>query len=202
MSRITGPKTRFARRLGEPLREKDSKYLVKRNYRPGMHGQSRLRISEYGIQLLEKQKAKWIYGVKERQFKHYIEDATKKKGMTGDMLLRALELRLDNVIYRLGFAVSRDQARQLVNHRFFTVNGKCVNIPSCSVPVGAQIAVAGKKQSSTYIQQILPRLKSFKTIEWLALDSKSLSGKVLSVPTFENTGSTIRAELIIEHYSR
>ena len=202
MSRITGPKTRYARRLGEPLRDKDSKILVKRNYRPGMHGQSRTRISEYGTQLLEKQKAKWIYGIKERQFRRYIQDATKKKGMTGDMLLRALELRMDNIIYRLGFAGSRAQARQLVNHGFFTINAKRVNIPSYSVPIGSQIAVAEKKQPSKYIQQILPKLKEFKTLEWLSLDSKNLSGKVLSAPTFENTGSTIRAELIIEHYSR
>lgn len=195
-------KTRLARRVGEPLRDKDVKYLVKRNYPPGMHGQSRRRISEYGTQLLEKQKAKWIYGVSERQFARYVAVAARKKGMTGNLILEFLELRLDNVIYRLGFAESRAQARQLVSHRFFTVNGKRVDIPSYQVRVGDIIEVFEGKKASQYILRQVPKLKEFQTQEWISLDAKALSGKVLSRPTLDNTGSTLRTSLVVEHYSR
>lgn len=201
MRRI-GPKTRLARRVGQALRDKDTKYLVKRNYPPGMHGQSRSRRSEYGTQLLEKQKAKWIYDINERQFRRYVGISSRKKELTGDVLLQLLELRLDNVVYRLGFASSRAQGRQLVSHGFFAVNGKRVNIPSFQVSAGDQISVAESKKSSKYIQQILPKLKEFKPQEWVSLSSKDLSGKVLSLPTPDNTGSAIQMHLIIEHYSR
>lgn len=200
--RYTGPKTRLARRVGEPLRDKDAKYLVKRSYPPGMHGQARRRLSEYGTQFLEKQKAKWTYGVTERQFRRYIEAATSKKGTTGDFLLESLELRLDNVVYRLGFGSSRAQARQIVGHGFITVNGKPVDIPSYQVRVGDQIAVAESKRAGKYAQTLVPRLKDLKTLEWVQLDPKNFSGKVMTKPTRDNTGSTIRMELIIEHYSR
>lgn len=200
--RQTGPKTKLARRIGEALRDKDAKYLVKRNYPPGMHGQSRRRLSEFAGQLREKQKAKWIYGVTERQFRRYVEAATKKKGLTPDLLLKSLELRLDNVVYRLGFAVSRSQARQLVLHGFFAVNGKKVNIPSYQVGVGDEISVRDGKKGSKYMQTQALRMKEFKPPEWLALEPKNLSGKILSSPTLENTGSILQMELIIEHYSR
>ncbi|MBI4050131.1 MAG: 30S ribosomal protein S4 [Candidatus Doudnabacteria bacterium] len=200
--RYTGPKTRLARRVGEPLRDKDTKYLVKRSYPPGMHGQSRRRISEYGTQFLEKQKAKWTYGVTERQFRRYISAATSKKGTTGDFLLESLELRLDNIVYRLGFAGSRAQARQIVGHGFITVNGKRVDIPSYRVAAGDQIALAAGKRASKYAQLLAPRLREHKALEWLELDAKNFSGKVMSRPTRDNTGTTLRMELIIEHYSR
>ena len=200
--RNTGPKTRLARRVGEPLRDKDAKYLVKRAYPPGMHGQSRRRLSEYGIQLLEKQKAKWIYGVSERQFRRYIETAGRKPGMTGVVLLEELELRLDNVTYRLGFASSRAQARQIVSHGFVTVNGKRLDIPSYAVKVGDAVALAETKKAGKYTQLLTPKLREHKPLEWLALDASAMSGKVLSRPTADNTASTLRMELIIEHYSR
>lgn len=200
--RITGPKTRLARRAGEALREKDAKYLQKRNYPPGAHGQSRRRISEYGEHLLEKQKAKWIYGVAERQFRTYATAARRKKEQTGTALLEFLELRLDNVVYRLGFGSSRAGARQLVSHGFITVNGKRVDIPSYRVSVGDTVAVAESKKTSKLVQQMAPRLKEHKPLEWLDLSAAALSGKVLSRPTADNAGSTLRMALIIEHYSR
>jgi|SRR3989338_6203207 len=200
--RTTGPKTRLARRIGEPLRDKDAKYMVKRNYPPGMHGQSRKRHSEFGIHHWAKQKAKWIYSVTEKQFRRYVEAASRKKGMTGSMLLEFLELRLDNVVYRMGFANSRAQARQIVNHGFFTVNGKKVDIPSYQTAVGDQIAVLESKQASKYIQNLKPGLKEGKTQEWVTLDPKTLTGKILSKPTADNTASTIQMDLIVEHYNR
>lgn len=200
--RITGPKTKLARRLGEPLRDKDAKYLVKRNFPPGMHGEKRSRKSDFGIQLAEKQKAKWMYGVSERQFRRYIKESFRKKGRIGETLLEFLELRLDNVVYRLGFASSRAQARQLVGHGFFAVNSKKVNIPSYKLRIGDEVAVVPNKQNSIYVQRLNLSLKEYKPQEWLSLDSKSLSGKVLSLPTAENTGFMLRTELIIEHYNR
>lgn len=197
-----GPKTRRARRIKEPLREKDSKYLVKRNYPPGMHGQSRRRISEYGTQLMEKQKAKWTYNLTEKQFRKYYDQAEKKQGLTPQLLLEQLELRLDNVAYRLGFGTSRSQARQLVNHGFFLVNDKRVNIPSYQLAVGDVVSVVQSKQNSKYIQQLAPRLKEAAPLEWLSLDAKVLSGRVAAKPTLENTASTIRMQLISEFYSR
>lgn len=200
--RTTGPKTRLARRIGEPLRDKDVKYLVKRNYPPGMHGQSRRRTSEYGVHVREKQKVKWIYDVTETQFRRYVKRASAKIGMTGNLLLGFLELRLDNVVYRLGFATSRAQGRQLVNHGFFAVNGKKVNIPSYQVSIGDEISVAESKKNSKFIQILAPRLKDYKSQEWVQLDGKNMRGKVLSQPTFDNTGSTVHMDLIAEHYSR
>lgn len=200
--RRTGPKTRLARRIGEALREKDVKFLQKRNYPPGMHGQSRQRKSEYGHQLTEKQKAKWTYDISERQFRRYVSAASRKKEMTGLALLEILERRLDNVVYRLGFAKSRAGARQLTSHGFITVNGKKINIPSFEVKVGDEIGINPTKANSKYIQHLALELKEYKPQEWLLLQAKELKGKVLSKPTPENTGSTIRMELIIEHYSR
>lgn len=200
--RRTGPKTRLARRIGEALRDKDAKYLVKRNYPPGMHGQNRVRKSEYGKQLAEKQKAKWMYDVSEKQFRRYAEAASRKKEVTGRALLETLELRLDNVVYRLGFAASRAQARQIVGHGFITVGAKKVNIPSYRVKVGDEIGINPVKANSKYIQHLVLPLKEHKPLQWLSLNSKELKGKILSLPTPENTSSTIQMELIIEHYSR
>src|SRR3989344_8850669 len=160
MARYTGPKIKLSRKFGAALTPKADKYLAKRNYRPGMHGQNPQRISEFGLQLREKQKAKAIYGIMERQFRRYYEKASKKVGVTGDALLQMLETRLDNVVYPLGFAQTRAQARQLVNHAFFDVNGKKVNIPSFSARVGDEIKVKENKKSSQYVKSIAPVLNN------------------------------------------
>jgi small subunit ribosomal protein S4 len=202
MARYTGPKIRLSRKFGQPLSPKAEKYLAKRNYRPGMHGQNPQRISEFGTQLREKQKAKAIYGVMERQFRRYYEKASKQVGVTGDALLEMMEMRLDNVVYRAGFAITRPQARQLVTHGFFEVNGKKVNIPSFELKVGDEIRVRESKKASGYIKNLMPTLNNAKTVEWVALDSKGLSAKVLSKPIKDQVEQTINMQLIVEHYSR
>ena len=202
MARYTGPKIRLSRRFGEALTKKAEKYLAKRNYRPGQHGQNPQRVSEYGMQLREKQKAKIIYGLMERQFRKYYETASKKTGVTGDALLQMLEMRLDNAVYRLGFGITRPQARQLVSHGFFEVNGVKVNIPSYQVKVGDEIKVRETKKNSQYIKNILPSLATTKTVEWVSLDDKNLSGKVLSKPLRDQIDSNINTQLIVEYYSR
>ncbi|MBI4049333.1 MAG: 30S ribosomal protein S4 [Candidatus Doudnabacteria bacterium] len=202
MARYTGPKIKLSRKFGEALSPKADKYLAKRNYRPGMHGSSPHRVSEFGLQLREKQKAKAIYGLMERQFRRYYEMASKKVGATGDALLQMLEMRLDNVAYRLGFAATRSQARQLVGHGFFEVNGKKVNIPSFAVRVGDEVKVTENKRNSQYIKNITPLLNNTKTVEWLVLEPKALSGKVMSVPNRDQVENTINTQLIVEYYSR
>lgn len=200
--RNTGPKTRKSRRIGEALRDKDAKYLVKRNYPPGMHGQSRSRLSEFAVHHREKQKAKWIYDLSERQFSKYVKAAARKKALTGDTLLQFLESRLDNVVYRLGFAASRPGARQLVSHGFITVNGQKVNIPSFQVDPGSQIEINPTKRGSKYVERMAVAIKEFKPQGWLTLDAKNLAGKVMARPSPANTGSTIQMDLIVEHYNR
>jgi small subunit ribosomal protein S4 len=204
MARHIGPKIKPSRRFGEALTAKADKYLAKRNYRPGQHGQNPLRSSEYGLQLREKQKAKIIYGIMEKQFRRYYEKASKKVGVTGDALLQMLEMRLDNIVYRLGFATTRAQARQLVSHAFFDVNGKKVNIPSYSVKVGDVIKVREIKKKSGYMANLMVVMTKAepKTPEWVQLDAKDLSGKVLSVPSAEQLDLKINTQLIVEHYSR
>ncbi|HEV8601667.1 MAG TPA: 30S ribosomal protein S4, partial [Patescibacteria group bacterium] len=192
MGRYTGPKIKLSRKFGEALSPKAEKYLAKRNYRPGMHGQNPQRVSEYGMQLREKQKAKIIYGLMERQFRKYYEEASRKVGVTGDALLQMLELRLDNVVYRLGFGNSRPQARQLVSHGFFEVNGKKVNIPSYQVKVGDEIKVREVKKNSQYMKNLAPALANVKnTPEWLSLSAGNFSGKVLSKPSRAQIENTI-----------
>jgi small subunit ribosomal protein S4 len=200
--RYTGPKVKKARRLGMAFTAKDAKVLSRRPTPPGQHGASRSRLSEYGLQLKEKQKAKTAYGVLEKQFEIYFNKAQKATGVTGDNLLKLLEFRLDNIVYRLGFAETRAQGRQLVSHGFFEVNGKKVNIPSYSVKVGDTIKVRANKTSSKYITALKDKLKGFKSQEWVALEPKDLSGKVLSSPTPEQIGNQINTQLIVEHYSR
>lgn len=200
--RYTGPKSKKARRLGMAFTTKDAKVLQKRSYAPGQHGQSRGRLSEYGMQLREKQKAKVNYGVQERQFAKYFERALKQTGVTGDNLLRLLEMRLDNIVFRLGFAETRAQARQLVNHGFFEVNAKKVDIPSFTVKVGDVVAVRQVKHKSGYMEKLKEKLKSFKTQEWVEVDAQKLSGKVLTQPTPDMIGNVINTQLIVEHYSR
>ena len=202
MSRYTGPKIRLSRKFGEALTKKAEKYLAKRNFRPGQHGQNPQRVSEYGMQLREKQKAKAIYGLMEKQFRKYYESASKKVGVTGDALLQMLELRLDNVVHRLGFGLTRPQARQLVSHGFFEVNGQSVNIPSYQLKVGDEIKVRVIKKDSQYMKNIIPTLKTTTTVEWLSLDAIGLSGKVLSKPNRDQIDSRINTQLIVEYYSR
>lgn len=181
---------------------KDVKILQKRNFAPGVHGQNRVRLSEYGTQLREKQKAKISYGIMERQFEIYFKKALKQTGVTGDNLLKLLETRLDNVVYRLGFAETRAQARQLVNHGFFQVNGKKVDIASFHVKVGDIVSVKPNKQKKAYMEKIKEKLKSVKTLDWLQLNAGEFSGKVLSQPEIDALGSEINTQLIVEHYSR
>lgn len=201
--RYTGPKVKRARRLGMAFTPKDAKILQKRNFAPGQHGQSRARLSEYGLQLREKQKAKINYGVQEKQFLKYFEKALKQTGVTGDNLLKLLEMRLDNVVFRLGFAETRAQSRQLVNHGFFAVNGKKVDIPSFALKPGDKVSVReGKKLSSKYMQTLKEKLKNFQAQEWVEVSAKDMSGKVLSLPTPEQIGNQINTQLIVEHYSR
>ncbi len=202
MARYTGPKIRQSRKFGEALTKKAEKYLAKRNYRPGQHGQNPQRVSEFGMQLREKQKAKIIYGLMERQFRKYYELASSKVGVTGDALMQMLEFRLDNVIFRLGFAITRAQARQLVGHGFFEVNGQKVNIPSYQVKVGDEIKVRETKKNSQYIKNIQLALNNAKTPEWIALEPKDLAGKVLSKPTRDQLDHSINTQLIVEYYSR
>lgn len=200
--RYTGPKAKKARRLGQAFTNKEAKVLQRRPTPPGQHGSSRSRLSEYGQQLKEKQKAKFAYGVLERQFIRYFNKALKQPGVTGDNLLKLLEMRLDNIIFRLGFAETRAQARQLVGHGFFQVNGKRVNIPSYAVRVGDIIQVRESKAKTKYMTQIQGKLKSVKSPEWLDMSAGDMKAKVLSEPTAEQIGETINTQLIVEHYSR
>lgn len=181
---------------------KDAKVLQKRGFPPGQHGMSRSRFSEYGLQLREKQKAKINYGVLERQFENYFKKALKQPGITGDNLLKLLEMRLDNVVFRMGFAETRAQARQLVNHGFFEVNGKKVDIPSYSVKIGNVISVRQNKAKSAYMEKQKEKLRGFKPQEWVEVDAGKFSGKVLTLPTPEMIGNLINTQLIVEHYSR
>lgn len=181
---------------------KDAKILQKRNFAPGQHGQNRVRLSEYGTQLREKQKAKVAYGIQERQFENYFNKALKQSGVTGDNLLKLLETRLDNIVFRLGFAETRAQGRQLVSHGFFEVNGKKVDIPSFHVKVGDSVGVRTAKQKKAYIEAVKEKLKSFKSLEWLELNPNQLSGKILSAPDIGTLGLPINTQLIVEHYSR
>ena len=200
--RYTGPKVKKARRLGFAFTEKDARIMQRRPTPPGQHGANRVRISEYGMQLREKQKAKINYGVQEKQFLRYFDKAMNRPGVTGDLLLEMLELRLDNIVFRLGFAETRAQARQLVNHGFFEVNGKRVDIPSYATKPGDAITVRESKKASKYLEGRKEKMKGFKSQEWIELNAANLSGKVLSVPTPDQIGNLINTQLIVEHYSR
>jgi small subunit ribosomal protein S4 len=174
----------------------------RRGYAPGQHGQGRRKLSEYGIQLREKQKAKRIYGVLERQFRKYYKMAEKMKGVTGENLLQLLERRLDNVVYRLGLASSRAEARQLVRHGHFQVNGRKVNIPSYLVDVGDVITVKEKSRNSKRIKELVERAQDRTVPDWLQIDYEKLEGKVIELPTKEHIDIPIEEHLIVEFYSR
>lgn len=193
-----------SRRLGVILGKE--KAARRRNYPPGIHGpkqaRSRARLSSYGEQLQEKQKAKAIYGVLERQLRKTFEKASRKKGNTAEAFVQFLETRLDNVVYKLGFAKTRRQARQIVNHGFITVNGKCVNIPSYSVSVGDEIGIKENKKEKVIVKQIPEAMTVSKLPSWLSRDEKVFSGKVTGIPQGEDLDQVFDPTLIVEFYSR
>ncbi|MDY2916573.1 MAG: 30S ribosomal protein S4 [Muribaculaceae bacterium] len=201
MARYTGPKTKIARKFGEPIFGPD-KVLQRRNFPPGQHGQNRRRkTSEYGIQLREKQKAKYTYGVLEKQFRNLFEKASSMKGITGEILLQLLESRLDNVVYRLGVAPTRAAARQLVLHRHVTVNGAVVNIPSYQVQPGDVVGVREKSKSLEVIGDALAGFNHTK-YPWIEWDETVKAGKFLHVPAREDIPENIKEQLIVELYSK
>lgn len=201
MARYTGPKSKIARKFGEPIFGED-KVLAKKNYPPGQHGNSRRRKpSEYGLQLREKQKAKYTYGVLERQFRNLFEKASSSKGVKGEVLLQLLESRLDNVVYRLGIAPSRPAARQIVLHRHITVNGKVVNIPSYSVKPGEIVGVRERSKSLEVIEAALAGFNHSK-YPWIEWDETTKSGKYLHLPAREDIPENIKEQLIVELYSK
>ena len=210
MARDINAKCRKCRRAGEKLFLKGDRCdspkcaMVRKAYPPGMHGKNVGRgLSEYGKQLAMKQKIKRIYGVMEKQFKKHFDEIRNKEGVTGDLLMKRLELRLDNVVYRMGFADSRPLARQLVGHGAFEINGKKVNIPSYRVKVGDLITVRDNKRNKNYFKnriQILKNRKDFPS--WISFDAKKLEGKVLASPSGEKTEVGVDPQLIVEYYSR
>ena len=201
MARYTGPKSKIARKFGEAIFGAD-KVLSKKNYPPGQHGQNKRRkTSEYGTQLAEKQKAKYTYGVLERQFRNLFDKASRTKGITGVVLLQLLEARLDNVVYRLGIAPSRSAARQLVSHRHIVVDGKVVNIPSFSVKPGQIVGVREKSKSLENITDALAGFNHSK-YPWIEWDETSKSGKLLHLPEREDIPENIKEQLIVELYSK
>ena len=206
MARYTGPSCRLCRREGQKLYLKgercytDKCAIARRGYAPGQHGQGRKKVSNYGVQLREKQKAKRFYGLLETAFRAYFEKAEKMSGITGENLLRLLETRLDNVVYRMGFASSRKEARQLVTHGHFTVNGKKVDIPSFLVSVGDVIKVKEKSFSSAKFKELAEAATNVPN--WVQVSFESLEGKVVSLPTREDIDIPIAEHLIVELYSR
>lgn len=199
MARYTGSKTKKARALGSPIYGYDKSY-ERRKYPPGQHGNSRRRQrSEYATQLKEKQKAKYTYGVLERQFRNLFEAASAKTGITGENLLQSLEARLDNVVYRLGIANSRRAARQLVSHKHITVNGRIVNIPSCEVKIGDVISIREKTKQNP---QIIDSLANKTDYNWLSWNMESMQGTFNEVPARELIPEDINEQLIVELYSK
>ena len=202
MARYTGPKTKIARRFGEPIFGED-KVLAKRNYPPGQHGNNKRRkLSEYGTQLKEKQKAKYTYGVLEKQFRNLFDKAARKEGVTGELLLQMLECRLDNVVYTLGWASSRAEARQLVVHAHFTVNGKKVDIPSYLLKVGDVVSIKAKSRDSVKIKTVLEANASRPIPAWLDLNRDNLEAKVLALPERDQISTPVEEHLIVELYSK
>ncbi len=211
MARDTEAKCRKCRRAMEKLFLKGDRCngpkcaMIKRAYVPGVHGKkmSRGNRSEYGIQLSAKQKIKRIYGIMERQFRKHFDDVKHKKGVTGDLLLLRLEMRLDNVVYRMGFASSRAQARQLVNHGLISVDGKKMNIPSCEVKIGQVIGIRDSKKESGYFKNIELGLKNKKDFPaWITFDVQKMQGTVISLPLKEDIGINVDAQVVVEYYSR
>lgn len=212
MARHTGPVCKLCRREGEKLFLKGDRCFTakcafdRRSYAPGMHGRRRARFrrktTDFGTQLREKQKARRIYSVMERQFRRYFREAERRKGLTGANLLQILESRLDNIVYRLGFAGSRAQARQLVRHGHFDVNGGKTDIPSYLVKPGDEISVRTKSKDNAYFKNVVQEMEHRFPPEWLSVDVNALSGRVLALPTREEIEAPLNEQLIIEYYSR
>jgi len=201
MARYTGPKVRISRRFNEPILG-ENKALQKKNYAPGQHGRGKKRKqSEYATQLNEKQKAKYIYGLLERQFAKVFDSATRKKGKTGEVLLQLLEARLDNTVYRLGIAPTRRSARQLVLHKHILVNGEVVNIPSFTLKPGDLVEVRERSKSLEVITNSLS-IQGAKKYNWLEWDSNTMVGKLINLPPREDIPENISEQLIVELYSK
>jgi len=208
MARYTGAVCRLCRREGQKLFLKGERcYSEKcsvglRGYAPGQHGQGRKKSSEYGMQLRAKQTARRFYGVQENQFHHYFEIAERKQGITGDNLLRILESRLDNVVYRVGFASSRAEARQLVGHGHYEVNGKRVDIASYLLKAGDVVSICGKSRASEKIKAVVEANSARPVPEWIDVDRNNLSAKVIALPTREQIEAPVEEQLIVEFYSK
>ncbi len=208
MGRYLGPSCRLCRREGVKLFLKGLKCttpkcpISRRAYAPGQHGKNRVKFSDYGIQLREKQKLRRIYGVLEHQFKHYFQMATRSKGITGSILLQLLERRLDNVVFRMGFAASRAQGRQLVQHGVIRVDGKKVNLPSYFVSAGNQIGVKNHERIQKGIRQTLEAVKERGSPSWLKVDTEKLTGTVVRLPEKQDSDLSIKEQLIVELYSK
>ena len=201
MARYTGPKTKIARKFGEAIFGEDKAY-EKRNYPPGQHGNNRRRPkkSEYAIQLMEKQKAKFTYGILERQFRNLFNRASRSKCVTGEVLLQLCESRLDNIVFRLGLAPTRSAARQLVSHRHITLNGSVNNIPSTTVKKGDVVGVREKSKSLDVVERSVAQPNSVQ--EWLSFNEANLEGTMVSVPAREQITETIKEQLSVELYSK
>src|SRR5690554_3081780 len=201
MARYTGPKTKIARKFGEAIFG-DDKSFEKRNYPPGQHGNNRRRgkKSEYAIQLMEKQKAKYTYGILERQFRNMFKKASSARAITGEVLLQLCESRLDNVVYRMGIAPSRSAARQLVSHRHITVNGELVNVPSYQLKPGDKVAVREKSKSLEAIERSLSN--SSTVYEWITWNNETKEGTFVSVPARLQVPENIKEQLIVELYNK
>ena len=205
MARYIGPKAKIARKFGENIfgNAKITKILERKNYAPGQHGQSRRRRpSNYGLQLKEKQKIKYMYGLLEQQFRKFFQKADKMSGETGLNLLQLLERRLDNVVYRLGFSPTRAAARQLVNHKHFLVNGKSVNIPSYLVKENDQISVRSKSRKLAIVHDSVKQVRGDLDSGWLSLDKASLSGVVTKLPEKQDFDATLKVQMVVELYSK
>ncbi|HPW40424.1 MAG TPA: 30S ribosomal protein S4 [Bacillota bacterium] len=208
MARYTDAKCRLCRREGSKLYLKgdrcytDKCAVARRAYAPGQHGQSRKKASGYGIQLREKQKVRRIYGILEKQFRDYFEEAERQKGVTGENLLRLLELRLDNVVYRMGFGDSRAEARQLVRHGHFTVNGKKVNIPSYQTGLNDLIAVKPGSKSTDKFKELAENAAGKTAPQWLSINTEMMEARIVALPAREDIDLPIEEHLIVELYSR
>jgi small subunit ribosomal protein S4 len=208
LARYTGPSCRLCRREGSELFLKgercytDKCAIKRRSYPPGQHGQGRIKVSDYGVQLREKQKVRRIYGILENQFRGYFASADRMKGVTGENLLFLLERRLDNVVYRLGFAASRDEARQLVRHSHFTLNGRKANIPSIQVKTGDVIQLREKSRKIAVITESLEAVVRRGIPQWLELDKDAFKGAVKTSPVREDITMPIQEQLIVELYSK
>jgi len=209
MARYIGPVCRLCRREGMKLFLKGERCytekcaIEKRNFLPGQHGKARkAKLAGYGLQLREKQRVKRIYGVLENQFRRYFEAADRQRGITGELLLQMLECRLDNVIYRIGFATSRAQARQLVRHGHFSVNGKKVDIPSYQVREGDMVAVRERSKQTAAVQHAMSEVKGRGIPEWLSLQADQASGRIVSLPSRAQINLPVQEQLIVELYSK